>query len=92
MILSVVREGTGAPSGRRAFLAAIQRLFRCDLLVALNKFSEDADILTDLPTCRNNRRRLAMKQHWNVCGMLLAGCCVLTTRASCRGRHVGWCG
>ena len=30
MILGVVREGTGAPSGRRDFLAANQRLFRCD--------------------------------------------------------------
>ena len=45
-----------------------------------------------LSTYNNSRRILAQKRYWNVCGVLFEGCCTLTTRASCRGRHVGWGG
>ena len=45
-MLEVIRGG-GAFSGMRAFPAAAQRFFAAILLVALERFSEDADILAD---------------------------------------------
>ena len=50
-MLGVVPGGIGAPSGMRAFPSAVQHLlspFAALLLVALERFSEDADILAGL--------------------------------------------
>ena len=43
-------------------------------------------------TRQNSRRKLALKRHWDMCGVLSGGCYMLTTRASCRGRRAGWGG
>ena len=49
-------------------------------------------LLRILSTCKNSCRKLPLKRYWNVCGVLFEGCCMLTTRASCRGRRAGWGG
>ena len=45
-----------------------------------------------LPIFKRSRQNLALKRHWNVRGVLFGGCCILTTRASCHDRRVGWSG
>ena len=62
------------------------------LLVVLEIFSKDAGILADLIHLQEQPSKVALKRHWNVCGVLYGGCCMLTTRASCRGRRAGWGG
>ena len=71
-----------SPLRFNVFLAAI-------LLVALERFSKDAGILVDLIHHKNSRRKLALKRHWNVFGVLFRGC-MLTTRASRAGRGGRW--
>ena len=43
-----------------------------------------------LSTCNDSRRRLTLKRHCNVSGVLFEECCMLTTRASYHGRRAGW--
>ena len=66
--------------------------FAAILLVVLERFSKDVGILADITHLQEQRRKLALKRHWNVHGVLFGGCCMLTTRASCRGRRAGWGG
>ena len=66
--------------------------FAAILLVALEAFSNRTQAYSRiLSTCKNSRRKLALKLHWNVCGVLFGGCCMLMMRASCR-RRAGWGG
>ena len=65
--------------------------FAAKLIIALERFSKGADILADLHL-QEQPSKLAMKWHWDVCGVLFGRCCMLTTLASCRGRHAGWGG
>ena len=68
--------------------------FAAILLVALliERFRKDAGILADLIHLQEQPSKVALKRRWNVCGVLIGGCCMLTTRASCRGRRAGWGG
>ena len=66
--------------------------FAAILRVVLERFSKDAGILADLIHLHEQPSKLALKRHWNVCGALFGGCCMLTTRASCHGRRAGWGG
>ena len=59
------------------------------LLVPIERFSKDADILADLAQVQEHSgRKLALKRHWSVCDVLFGGCCsMLTTRVSYRGHR-----
>ena len=66
--------------------------FAAILLVALERFSQDAGIRADIIPLQKQPRKLSLKRHWNVFGVLFGGYCMLTTHASCRGRRAGWGG
>ena len=66
--------------------------FDAILLVALERFSKDADILADLVHLQEQPSKLTLKRHWNVCGILFRGYGMLTTRASSCSRRAGWGG
>ena len=66
--------------------------FAAILLVALERFSKDADILADLIHLEEQLSKVARKRHWNVCGVLFGESFMLTTCALCRGRRAGWGG
>ena len=57
-MLEVIRGG-GALSGIRTFAAAAQRFFATILLVALERFSEDANILADLAHLREQTMKVS---------------------------------
>ena len=89
-MLGVVQGSTQNSSRMRAFPATVKCLLRCNTTrTIIERFSEDADILADLLPIKSSRRRLTLKGHWNVRGVLLGACFVLTTNASCRGHRVG---
>ena len=64
-MLGVVRGGAGAPSGMRAFPAAVERFLRCDTprRTILERFSEDADILADLAHLQQQPTRALCRGH-----------------------------
>ena len=67
--------------------------FAAILLVALEKFSKDADILAYLVHLQEHSAKFGHEttnRYWNARGVLCEECCMLTTRASCRGRWAGW--
>ena len=81
------------PSGMRTFAAAVQCLLRCDTPRRTREIQQGRKHTprgSYPPATLNSRRKLALKWHWNVCGVLFGVCCMLTTRASCRGRRAGW--
>ena len=91
-MLGVVRDITGAPSGMRAFPLLFNVFFAAILLVALERLSEDADTLADLAHLQEQPSKVGSETARNVCGVVIGGCCMLTTRASCRGRRASWSG
>ena len=65
--------------------------FAAILLVAWKKFSENADILADLAHLQEQSSKAAPETALEcVRRAIWGGCCMLTTRASCRGRRTGW--
>ena len=74
-----------SPLQFNVFIAAI-------LLVALERFSKDAGILADLIRLQEQPSKVGPETALECVRLAIWGCCMLMTRASCRGRRAGWGG
>ena len=63
--------------------------FDAILLVVQERFSKGADILGNLIHLQEQPSKVGPETDLNMCGMPIWGCCMLMTRASCRGRRAG---
>ena len=66
--------------------------FAAILLVALEIFSKDVGILADLIHLQEQSAKVGPETALECVRRAIGGCCMLTTRASCRGRRAGWGG
>ena len=63
--------------------------FAAIFLFALERFSKDAGILADLIHLQEQPSKVGLETALECVRVLFGGCCMLTTRASCRGRRAG---
>ena len=59
-------------------------------LVALQIFCKDADVLADFVHLQEQPSKVGPETALDCVRRAIWGCCMLTTRTSCRGRHAGW--
>ena len=89
-MIEVVRGDIGTSSKMCTFPAAVSVLFVAIVFVTLKTYSTRTRTYSlILPIFKISRRRLALKPHWNVHGVLSGVCCMLTMRASCHGHRAG---